>query len=235
MAGELEGKLRRSSQLETFNLKIEGFVSCGVFKEFSEEEMSKWLEAIGIYEVQRPQSSTTKLRADSGEWSGPELTEEPLEEVDKLKDLTAGWDDVLEEELAEVARVRKTSHSKERVEENFKACSKCVHKLLDTWLSVWSPFASTLPKYKLKDENRRASAQVHDVCNLHYDNKLTVTYRLCRMVEFLPSYDGLVREVKFSFRPRRHTGAGTFLPVELNKLLLSLLRLPASMRLGCWL
>ena len=181
------------------------------------------------------QTSATKLRVDDGGWKGQELTEEPLEEVDKLKDLTAGWDDVLEEELAEVSNVRKTSHSKERVEENFKACSKCVHKLLDTWLSVWSPFASILPNYKLKDENRRASVQVYDVCNLHYDNKLTVTYRLCRMVEFLPSYDGLVREVKFSFRPRRRTGAGTFLPVELNTPLLSLLRLSARMRLRFWL
>ena len=107
------------------------------------------------------------------------------------------------------------------MEENFKACSKCVNKLLNTWLSVWSLFASILPNYKLKDENRRASAQVYDVCNLHYDDKLKVAYRLCCVVEFLPSYDGLVREVKFSFRPRRHTGAGTFLPVELNTPLLS--------------
>ena len=68
-----------------------------------------------------------------------------------------------------------------------------------------------------------------DVYSLHYDNRLTVAYRLCCVVESLPSYDGLVREVKFSFRPRRHTGAGTFLPVELNTPLLSLLRLSARM------
>lgn len=115
------------------------------------------------------------------------------------------------------------------MEENFEACSTYVHMLLYTWWSVWRVVTSLLPYYKLKDEKRHANLQVSDVCSLHYDNKLTVTYRLCRVVEFLPSYDGLVREVKLSFRPRRHASAGTFLPVELNRLLLSLLRLPASM------
>ena len=179
------------------------------------EEMSKLPYAFSIHGVHKPQYSTTKLRVDDGGWKkGQEFTEEPLEEVDKLKDLTAGWDDVFEEELAEVSRVKDTSHSKERVEENFNVCSKCVHKLLDTWLSVWSLFASILPYYKLKDENRRASAQVYDVCNLHYDNKLKVACWLCRVVEILPSYNGLVREVKLSFRPRRRRCRAEYAPVE---------------------
>ena len=134
----------------------------------------------------------------------------------------------LEEEIAEVSRVVRNLNFKEKVEENFEACSKYVHMLLYTWWSVWRVVTSFLPYYKLKSR-RHVDLQVSDVYSLHYDNRLTVAYRLCCVVEFLPSYDGLVREVKFSFRPRRHTGAGTFLPVELNTPLLSLLRLSARM------
>ena len=74
---------------------------------------------------------------------------------------------------------------------------------LDTWWSVWRAFASILPYCKLKDE-KRGSAQVCDVCNLHCDNKLKDAYRLCQVVE-APDYC-LLKEVKLSFRPRRCSG-----------------------------
>ena len=68
-------------------------------------------------------------------------------------------------------------------------------------------------------------AQNSDVCNLYYDNKLKGTYRLCQVVEILPSDDGLVREVKVSFRPRRHCGPGAYKPVELYTMLVTVQRL----------
>ena len=193
----LERKLRRSGQLE-------------VFKEYSEEEMGK---CITNYRVHEPRSTTTKLRMDSEVCKSPELTEEPLAEVDELRcltDVSAGW----KEKLAEVSKVGRISDNQERVEENFRACSKYVHTLLGTWWSMWRVFASLLFYNKLKDE-KSGSEQVCDVCNLHCDNKLKDAYRLCQVVEALPPDDCLVMEVKVSFRPRRHCGSGTYKPVEL--------------------
>ena len=86
--------------------------------------------------------------------------------------------------------------------------------LLYTWWSVWRVVTSLLPYYKLKDEKRHANLQVSDVCSLHYDNKLKVACWLCRVVEILPSYNGLVREVKLSFRPRRRRCRAEYAPVE---------------------
>ena len=68
MAAGLERKLRKCGQLEDFNLEMEGFVNRGVFRELTEEEMSKWLGAINyisIHGVPKPQSATTKLRVVS--------------------------------------------------------------------------------------------------------------------------------------------------------------------------
>ena len=68
MAAALERKLKKSGQLEDFNLEMEGFVHRDVFRELSEEEMRKWLGAINyisIHGVPKPSSATTKLRVVS--------------------------------------------------------------------------------------------------------------------------------------------------------------------------
>ena len=65
MAADLERRLKKIGQLESYNTELKEFINRGVVKELSCEDMEQWkgpINYISHHGVPKPGSETTKLR-----------------------------------------------------------------------------------------------------------------------------------------------------------------------------
>ena len=77
--------------------------------------------------------------------------------------------------------------------------------LLNLWWKMWKEqgFASLSPYGHLLEAQRLASFEAGDICFLNYDNRVCVTYRLCRVLSTEVPTDGRMKRIKIGYRECR--------------------------------
>ena len=63
---------------------------------------------------------------------------------------------------------------------------------------------------------RHRNLQQGDICLLLYESKIVANYRLCRVIEAVPSNDGRVRTVTVGYLPRKSRRQVVYHPVPLE-------------------